>query len=341
MVVGEVIEIKNAFKPNQSDDDGNQLALGSVLVRLNAGASNLGQVQNIWARPAIFTRRIPLIGEHVTIILSPVHDSSTDGVKGQGYMYFNPVNVTDDPSVHNYHDLFQRDQSKKASAKGQVKHDSGEVGYSFPSGKTIDPIQPFEGDDIIEGRLGHSIRLGSTVSGNTSNYQKSPSWMGGSNGDPIMILRTKLPDGNGTSYTVEDLGNDNASIYLATKQMLTKFKPGFKKNLDVKTSQNWSGEGQIIIDSERVIINAKSDKAFLIGATEAVITGKRVLFQDETYKVYLDELMDFLKAWLTSDKDLAMGTKQYATACGPTAVASNMADYLKYDTVEWQKFKLP
>lgn len=341
MVVGEVIEIKKAFKPNQSDNDGDQLALGSILVRLNGGASNLGQVRNVWARPAVFTRRIPLIGEHVTIIAAPTHDNTTDGFNGIGYMYYNPINVTDDISVHNFHSLFARDQAKKAPSKAKIPHDKGKVGYSFPVGRGIDPIQPFEGDDIIEGRLGQSLRFGSSVVGDLSNYSKKPTWKGGSNGDPLIILRASMEGGDGSKYAIEDLSKDNASIYIATKQMLTKFKAGFKKNLDVKTAANWSGEGQILLDADRVIINSKTDKTFIIGATEVVVTGDRILFQDGTYKVYLDELMDFLKAWLTSDKDLALGSKQYATAAGPTATATNMADYVKYSTVDWQKFKLP
>lgn len=356
MVIGEVVEIKTAFKPNQKDNEGNTLPLGSIEVRLGSETSNLSQVRNVFARPAVFNRRIPLIGEQVLIMLAPTNDESTDGIRGMGYIYYSPINSTDDLVLHQFPSLFTRDQSKKAPSKGKRKHDRREPGYTFPKKpKKTDPIQPFEGDDIIEGRLGHSIRFGSTVIGDMSNYQKKPTWRGGANTDPLLIFRLRKPSGtvnqnigrigdsftSNAKYEIEDFSKDDASIYIATTQMLNKFKPGFKKNIDMKTAANWSGKSQIIVDAERVIINAKKDKAFLVGAKEAVVTGKRVLFQDDKYKVYLDELMDFLKAWLTQDKNLAMGSKQYSTACGPTSVATNMADYIKLDTAEWQKFKLP
>jgi hypothetical protein len=168
-----------------------------------------------------------------------------------------------------------------------------------------------------------------------------------------MILRVKKPTGSGTTnssikkffasnkYTVEDLEKDEASIYLSTTQMLNGFKAGFTKNLDVKTSANWSAGSQIIIDADRVIINGKANKSIIIGKEEVVITGKKVLFQSENYKVDLDELMDFLKSWLKLDNDLAAGKAQYSTASGPTAVSTNLADYIKLQTADFQKFKLP
>lgn len=356
MITGEVIEIKTAFKPDQKDELGYSLPLGSIEVRIGSGLSNLGQLRDVYARPAIFNRRIPLIGEHVLLMVVPLNDSTTDGARGSGYIYFSPINATDDLVLHQFPQLFTRDQAKHAPSKGKRKHDRKEPGYTFPKKpKKTDNIQPFEGDDIIEGRFGQSIRFGSTVEGDMSNYDKKPTWKGGSNTDPIMIFRIKKPTGtvnlnigqigskykSTAKYTVEDISDDDASIYMATTQMIKKFKPGFSKNLDVKLAPNWSGKSQIIINAERAILNATKDSAYVIGAKEVVITGKRILFQDQDYKVYLDELMDFLKKWLTQDKNLAMGTRMYSTAAGPTSVATNMADYLKLDTLDWLKFKLP
>jgi hypothetical protein len=354
MIVGEVVEIKMAFKPNQKDKLNNNLPLGSIEVRVGSGLSNLGQTTNVFARPAVFNRRIPQIGEHVIMIKAPVNDKTTDGFKGMGYIYFAPINSTDDLVLHQFPFVFRRDQAKQAPSKGQRKHDRKEPGYTFPKRprKTYN-IQPFEGDDIWEGRFGQSIRFGSTVDGDMDNYAERPTWQGGDNTDPLMILRVKKPSGtveqnigniNGefkstAKYTIEDIEGDNASIYVATTQMIRNFTPGFKKNRDIKEAANWSGTSQIIMNAERVIMNATTDSAFLVGAKEAVVTGKRVLLQDDKYKVYLDELMDFLKDWLKQDKNLATGSKMYSTACGPTSTATNAGDYIKLDSREWRKFK--
>jgi len=344
MIIGEVVETKTAFKPNQKDDVGNSLPLGSVEVSLGGMGSNMGQVKNIFARPAVFNRRIPLIGEHVTLMRVPTNDESTDGSKGLGYVYYSPINTTDDLVLHQLPQIFHRGHPLAKNAGGKTKHDRKEPGYTFPkSPKKTDNIQPFEGDDIIEGRFGHSVRFGSTVEGDMGVYSEKPTWKGGANTDPLLIIRLKKPVGGaGTAkYTIEDFTKDDASIYIATTQMLTTFKPGFEKNKDVKTTAKWSGKSQIIMDAERVIMNAKKDSAFIIGAKEVVITGKRILLQDDKYKVYLDELMDFIKEWLDEDKALAQGSSMYSTACGPTAVASNMAKYMTLSTTKWQKFKMP
>jgi hypothetical protein len=355
MIIGEVVEIKTAFKPDQQDKSGNNLPLGAVEVRIGAGSAAVGQIVNVYARPASFNRRIPLIGEQVLLMLAPTNDETSDGVKGKGFIYFMPINATDDLVIHKFPQLATRDQAKRAPKVGKRKHDRGELGYTFPKKpKRTDNVQPFEGDDIWEGRFGQSIRLGSTVVGDMSNYAEKPTWKGASNTDPIMIMRVAKPSGvnrenvgeigkfkSNAKYTIEDIKKDDASIYMATTQMIKSFKAGFNKNLDVKLAANWKGKSQLILNAERIIMNATDDSAFLIGAKEAVVTGKRVLFQDDKYKVYLDELMDFLKAWLKQDRDLASGTKMYSTACGPTATSTNVADYIKLSTAEWLKFKKP
>ena len=84
MIVAEVVETRKSFKPNQSDDKGNKLPLGSIECKIGGHQSNLGQIVSVWARPASFNRRIPLIGESVILIPAPVNDWSTSGIKGIG-----------------------------------------------------------------------------------------------------------------------------------------------------------------------------------------------------------------------------------------------------------------
>ena len=355
MIIGEVVETKTAYKPGQKDTEGNPLPLGSIEVRIGSDVSNLGQLRNIFARPLHFSsRRLPLIGEQVILIKAPVNDWSTSGLKEVGYLYFQPVNSTDDAVMHVFPKLWKREGINAGGSAAQRKADREEPGYSFPKNpKRMDSLQPFEGDDIYEGRFGQSIRFGSSVVGDLSIYDKKPTWKGTSNGDPIMIFRVKKPEGSGifqgsqkkynanNKYSIEDLSKDDASIYLSTTQMLNGFKAGFSKNLDVKTSANWTAGSQIIVDADRVIINAKSNKAFLIGKDQAIVTGKKVLFQSDTYKVDLDELMDFLKKFEKLCEDLSSAKAQYSTPAGPTAIATNMAQFIQLSTVDFQKFKLP
>lgn len=357
--VAEVIETKMAYKKGQKDLNGNTLPLGSILVRLGSHSSLVGQVRNVYCRPMIFNRRMPLIGEQVIICSAPVHDHSSQTVKDTHFLYFTPYNSTDDLVLHQLPQLWKRKAGGTGTAKnsGGKLADSKDVGYTFPtSPEKVDNLQPFEGDDIWEGRLGQSIRFGRTVktvnSPGTGIYDQQPSWEGGSNNDPIMILRIK--DGNGSfkrstdsptyfnSYTIEDPSKDDSSIYLTTKQKITKLKVGFTKNKDAMKIPNYSGGPQIILDSDRVVINAKKDKAFLISAVESVVTGKKVLFQSDKHKVDLDDLMDYINDMCKEMFNWATGQKQFSTSMGPTLTATNMSEVTTlHKTTFPQTFKMP
>lgn len=342
MMLGEVVEIKTGLKNDPKDDKGNPIALGSIEVRIGGSSSNLGQIRNIYARPAVFNTRFPAIGEIVMLFTGPANDWSTTSNKGTGIYYMSPINATDDMTLHSFWKIYSRKGLAAGSQSGQRKADQEEPGYSFPKNpKKIDPLQQIEGHDIYQGRFGQSIRFGTTVLGDTSVYAKKPSWKGSTNADPIMILRVSSKSGAGNKYTIEDLKDDDSSIYLTSKQSLSSLKAGFNKNMDAKQIGNWMGGSQIVLDADRLILNAKSDMAFLIGSKQATITGKKVLFQSDKYKVDLDELMDFLKKWLDLDQALSSASATYATSCGPTAVSTNMADYLKLKTADFMKFKQP
>lgn len=355
MFIGEVVENKCAYKPNQKDSAGNNLPLGSVEIRIGGGGSNLGQIRSVWCRPANFTYRIPQIGEHVIVISAPTNDYSTSNIKNVGYLYLNPINCLDDLVLNSFSHIFVRSNNVGGGGSGERKHDQGDVGYTMPNRpKRSFPIQPFDGDELYQGRWGQSIRFGSTVEGDMSVYDKKPTWKGGSNTDPILILRVKKPDGgtvqppdptqiqqSTNKYTIEDIDKDDSSIYITCTQNLPNLKGGFDKNLDVKKLATFNNSSQIVINSGRVVINAVKDSVFLVGKESAVVTGKKVLLQSDKYKVDLDELIDYIKEHVDLDKDLSSGTATYSTAAGPTAIASNLADFIQLSTVKFQKFKQP
>jgi len=331
----EVVETKKAFKPNQTDDFGNPLPLGSVEIRFGGEHSHFGNVRNDYARPAAWNRRIPLIGEHVVCMNAPISDVKNDLTKDTGYIYWNPINATDDLVLHMIPMSWTRGFSKMDPPKGKRKVDFHEPGYTFPKQpKKTHNIQPFEGDDIHEGRFGQSLRFGSTVQGDMSIYDKTPTWSGGANTDPITILRVKKPTGGvvnylqtgNSRYTIEDLSSDESSIYITSTQKLPKLNVGFKKHPDAISAPSWAG-AQVVIDSDRVILNAKKNKAFLIGNSGAVVTGQTVVFQSAKYKVDLDTLMDWLKAWFDLQFALVSAQAQYMTSAGPTATSTNMGSF--------------
>ena len=96
-----------------------------------------------------------------------------------------------------------------------------DLGNTFVERLNIKPLVAYEGDSILEGRFGNSIRLGSTV----TNAGITNPWSGGetTNGDPIMIIRNgqePIDDGQSWIPTIENVSKDLSSIYLTSTQKL-------------------------------------------------------------------------------------------------------------------------
>lgn len=351
----EVIETKKAFKPDQKDDQGNILPLGSILVRQQSNTA-AGQVKNFYARPAGFNRRIPFIGEHVLVMQAPVHDKSASSIVSSGFMYISPYNATDDLVLHQFPKLWDRSNHYDSKAP-TVKSDRKEIGYNYikPNDlKQVYNIQPFEGDDIFEGRFGQSIRFGTSIEKDTSIYDKKPNWKGKNNGDPIVIVRVVKPR-NSTSriddilninkqfhnkYTIENIDEDESSIYLTSTQKLQKFKSAFTKNTDSKTAASWDRGSQVVLNADRILLNSKNDKLIATAKNEIILGSSKVLLQSDKYRVYLDDLMDYIDDSVKIMWEWATGSKNFLTSMGPTATATNVAQVTKlHKTTFTNKFK--
>ena len=106
----------------------------------------------------------------------------------------------------------------------------------FVEQEDLNNLQPFEGDMLIQGRFGQSIRLGSTINPkDPARYVKQPSYSAGAAGQPapINILRagqsTDQTNQN-NDYIIEDINGDKASIYMCSGQQIpiTLASPEFK-----------------------------------------------------------------------------------------------------------------
>jgi hypothetical protein len=147
------------------------------------------------------------------------------------------------------------------------------LGVTFNDNNTIknQPLLPYEGDIIYEGRFGNSIRLGATV----KNANLANTWSTeGTNGDPITIIRngqgTKGVIDNTTDpwvSTVENINEDNSSIYMTSTQKIpldissTK-KDSFKGETSPKDA-NVYNQSQILLNSGRLVFNSKVDSILM------------------------------------------------------------------------------
>lgn len=352
MFSAEVIETKTAFKSNQKDEKGRILPLGSILVRFNSN-SIAGQVKNFYARPFSFNKRVPFIGEQVFVVQAPVHDATAADKVSTGYLYLVPYNSTDDVAINQFPKLWERSNHHSKEVP-TIKADKKEIGYSFVKNediKYVEYLQPFEGDTLYEGRMGQSIRIGSTIVKGLGTYDKAPTWKGSKHGSPIIIIRIRNPKQTkkrnidissstnpaANKYDIESLKDDDSSIYICSDQKLDQLQLGFKKNSTVKGIPTWNNSSQLVFDSSRIVLNAKKDGLYLVGNKEAILTANKVILHTSKHYVDVDELMEYIKSIVKEMNDLATATKFYTTSMGPTGPATNAVNITKLYTATFTK----
>jgi len=217
-------------------------------------------------------KSFPLINEIVYILALPNTNIGEFASTKTNY-YINTVGIWNHP----HHNAFPQNSNilPPSQQKDYVQTQLGSVrrvtdqsteiflGATFVERGNIHPLLPFEGDKIIEGRWGNSMRLGSTVKNAPNTWSST-----GTNGDPITIIRNG--QGNQTDEgwipTVEDINNDDTSIYFTSTQKIpleassTSYS-SYSSNPPTKPNE-YAGK-QLILNSGRLVFNTTEDHLLL------------------------------------------------------------------------------
>jgi hypothetical protein len=217
-------------------------------------------------------KNFPLVNEIVYILALPNTDIGEFTGNTNNY-YINTVGIWNHPHHNAYPQNAntlplpqQKDYIQtEAGSVRRVTDQSTEIflGVTFKERSNIHPLLPFEGDKIIEGRWGNSIRLGSTVK-NTPNTWSST----GTDGDPITIIRNGqgIQTEEGWIPTVEDINNDDTSVYFTSTQKIpleassTSYS-SYSSNPPTKPNE-YTGR-QLILNSGRLVFNTTEDHLLL------------------------------------------------------------------------------
>jgi len=203
------------------EDYGGYDSIGTIFyTELNQSNPNTDST----ARPLFtFVKNYPLINELVLITSTKDKDNKTSAY------YFPILNIWNHPH-QNALPYIENTQDTNYEQAIERKLEDGSTGINlgryFQERLDIKPLLPYEGDTIIEGRFGNSIRFGST---NISDKVGTPNgWSNiGELGDPITIIKNGQPklDNKGWVHNIEDISNDISSIYLTSNQQLSNFTP--------------------------------------------------------------------------------------------------------------------
>lgn len=242
--------------------------------------SNKGDIKI--ARPLFINdKHFPVPNEIVYLVKGLPTTSTQEDVDNTILYYITVINIWNHP----HHNALPAPQDSRASSdrksynqveagsfniiqeENEADFFSGNFLGKFIERENIHPLQPFIGDVIKEGRWGNSIRLGSTVKGAANSWSTT-----GEDGDPILILRNGQnveADNRGFIPIPEDINKDQSSIYLTSTQKLpleTNSKFGSYKDSnssDTPEKQDQYSNSQIILNSGRLIFNAKNDHILL------------------------------------------------------------------------------
>ena len=178
-----------------------------------------------------YQKYLPLINE--IVLLTEITIDKDNKSKEKLKLYLPNINIWNSP----HHNAMPLTEYFKNGNNGYLSTQDGftrtsqdnslniSFGDYFQEKDFIKPLRPFEGDNILEGRFGNTIRLGST------SKPLNPWSQNGENSDPIIIIRNgQYNDINDNTFNpnIEDINNDDSSIYLTSNQNVNNFEVASK-----------------------------------------------------------------------------------------------------------------
>ena len=204
------------------------------------------------------TNQVPLVGEIVA------------GIEffGQRF-YISPINLYGNVYQNTKHGIsVGLNEKANVSKKGyQTAQDSSgnRTGYYSNDLTEYKPILPFEGDTILNGRYGNSIRIG-------SNKEK----------DGNILLSVGQNFKKEDNFKLEEPDLDGSNIYITNHQLNNnlKFTPGRKSEL-VTELESYDG-GQIYLGGDRIILNTKQKGDIYLSSNNniAISSVNQVVLED-------------------------------------------------------------
>lgn len=297
--IAEVVGVNDSLQYNASKSS----RLFSISVRTIS--DNLDKIYNDVIPASLNNLQIPLIGEHV-VIFEGIHFLDSNNEKIYRWYYLPAYNV--------------QSSINHACSPG-VAYDPNNVtnpellesNQTFTE-RIIAPMQPYEGDNIYQGRWGNSLRFGSTTSA-TNAYLPS-TWTEGADGDPIIILSNTKTNRPNKEYVVENYG-DYSGLWLSSTQRFNGFKLHYNlKESTGKDSTNTTNVSQFFGIADRVILHAKSDvvaldsqRAIEMRAPKLVIGpdgDKYGLVDTKQLQLILNKMVDLITLGLRARKQVSV-----------------------------------
>jgi hypothetical protein len=225
-------------------------------------------------------KNYPLVNE-VVMVVALANSNFQNSFNRLTYYYINPINLWNSQETNPLPTPSQNVKSASQN-KGYLETETGnpnkpnsqenttfKPGIYFVEKGTVNPLYAFEGDTIIEGRFGNSIRLGNTVPNNIAPLNNNWS-ITGSLGDPITILSNGLHSESPSFNSItEDINQDKSSLYLTSTQQIpleVSSQNGYLSYETPPTSPKEYNGKQAVLNSGRLVFNTTQDHILLSSA---------------------------------------------------------------------------
>ena len=195
---GRVVKCFTNNNSEQQDIFPGNTGIGSILFE---AINNVPLLNSGYAKPLFPQfKYYPLKNELVWIIQGPEYKIS-ENVSSKNLYYINTFNTFNSSHFN----------------PNPIISDNISFGETFYP-KDIQSLISFEGDFILEGRWGNSIRFGSTISSSKEINQWSKN---NKSGNPITIIRNgQTYNSSSIDFCLEDINNDLSSIYITSTQLI-------------------------------------------------------------------------------------------------------------------------
>jgi hypothetical protein len=219
-------------------------------------------------------KNYPLLNEIVIITTAPSIEKDDSVINHTRFFYTTVVSIWNSPHHNAFPDVYQN--------PGEP-----DLGYNFEDKANVAPIQPAQGDVIVEGRQGQSLRFTGT------DYEKK--FVETNEQKPITIISNGKASADPATPVVENIDDDPASIYLVEDHTVLLTQANEKRDAwDSEPDKADSYQGsQVLINSGRLFFNAK-EESILFSATEAVAGNASTISFDGIDYVALDATKVYL-----------------------------------------------
>lgn len=271
---GRVVDvILDGFHPEYSTYGSSQ-AINGILFRpigTTEEESDENELRFAYQGNSTFTFT-PLKGEIVEIFTAPGEGNRDALPEIEKTYYGRVVPIWNHPHHNAYPDTLQFGEG------------TADLGDNFKEADNINPLQPFPGDVIINGRQGQSIRF------NGTKYESNPWTDDSNNGSPITIIRNGQKEGGtGTDNELEDINEDPSSIYMTSDHSVELTQANEKRDAwdsEPEKADTYKGS-QIILNSGRLYFNSK-EESILLSANEAIGGNAKTINLDGEKYIALD-----------------------------------------------------